>query len=384
MLTELLYGIALTNPSVFRRLVRPLLYSQCGGDPEKVHETAIRLLREHQNDIESVSSRFDFPNLRLSILGKDRMPFGTAAGFDKDGEALYPLSLIFGFEEPGSVVLLQREGNPRPRVAVDNKRKESYNAQGFPSKGASAFVSNIKRYWGSKGEAPLFVSICGVPRSPDLNEDTCSEMGTLVEMIGPYADGFVWNPFSPNTKALELLRTKEIFQRTAELLRSRAGQKLKLVKMGAYDDLSESQSQWLGLLDAWMEGGGDGVVSVNAYQVPREQVPSDRWGYPSAGRGGRFLHEYMERAVRDARRRCPDSLIVATGGIDSGFEAMRAFEAGADLIEGFTPYTFEGFGLLIRIARETEGLLQKRGYASLSEFLERRAGGGQRLNRQVM
>jgi dihydroorotate dehydrogenase len=372
MLTEKLYEVALTNPGAFRRLVRPLLYRRCGGDAERVHDMAVRLLSENEGVLERIAGRFDFPDLHLDVAGKARMPFGTAAGFDKDGEALYPLSLIFGFEEPGTVVLRKREGNPRPRVAVDGAKRELYNAQGFPSMGADHFVERARIYRERGGEAPLLVSICGIPPSPEQLDVAYSEVESLVDLIRPYADGFVWNPFSPNTAALGMLRTPECFRRTSEMLREKAGRKLKLVKMGPFEDTQDERSRWMALLGGWMDEGGDGVVATNAYPVPRAAVPSSRWGYDAAGRSGRFLRGYRDRVVREARKEFPDAMIVATGGIDSGEEAWRAFGAGADLLEGYTPYTFEGFGLLLKMSAELRGLLKREGYGTLAEFVGRR------------
>jgi dihydroorotate dehydrogenase len=204
-------------------------------------------------------------------------------------------------------------------------------------------------------------------------ETAFTEMARLVDIVHLFVDGFVWNPFSPNTAALRLLRTEECFLRTAELLKSKAGSKLKLVKMGPYETLEE-KGEWLGLLWSWMNGGGDGLVATNAYLVPRSEVPSREWGYLSAGRSGKFLQDYRDRAVRDARKEFPGATIVATGGVDSGKQAWKSFEAGADLLEGFTPYTFEGFGLLIKMAKELEALLKQAGYATLAEFV-----GGRRV-----
>lgn len=367
-----MYEAALTNRRLFRDFVRPLLYLRTGGDPERVHEFAIDFLRKHESTFESTRARFDFPDLQLDVLGRRRIPFGTAAGFDKDGDALYPLGFIFGFEEPGTVVLAEREGNPMPRIAVDGKRRDLYNAQGFPSKGANHFLSNIRSYKERNGEAPLLVSISGLPAPANPIESSLAEMETLAEMVGPYADGLVWNPFSPNTASLRMLRTKETFLATAELLKKKVGRKAKLVKMGPYEDEPEARSEWLGLLRGWMDGGGDGAVCVNTYTVPRTQVPAGNWGYPTAGRSGRFLREYRNRALRDARAAFPESLIVATGGIDTGLEAWNAFEAGANLIEGYTPYIFEGFGLLRDIALQLRSILRDRGYKDLSGYIQSR------------
>ena len=166
MFTEKLYALALTNPCVFRRVVRPLLYQRCGGDPERVHELATGLLERHERVLEKIVGEFDFPELRVQVAGKSRMPFGTAAGFDKDGDALYPLSLIFGFEEPGTILMRRNTGNPQPRLAVDASKRDLYNAQGFPNSGVDYFVENARRYRERGGKAPLLVSICGIPPSP--------------------------------------------------------------------------------------------------------------------------------------------------------------------------------------------------------------------------
>ncbi len=348
------------------------MYLRTRGDPERVHELAIDFLKKHESAFESVKTTFGFPDLQVDVLGRRRTPFGIAAGFDKDGDALLPLSFIFGFEEPGTVVLNEREGNPKPRITVDAKKGDMYNAQGFPSKGAGHFLGNIRSYRARNGEAPLLVSISGLPTPTNPIESALAEMGTLAEMIGPYADGLVWNPFSPNTASLKMLRTRETFRAAAELLTTKVGRKTKLVKMGPYDNDPEARSEWLELLRGWMEGGGDGAVCVNTYTVTRNQVPSRNWGYPTAGRSGRFLQEFRNRAVRDARENFPDSLIVATGGIETGLEAWNAFEAGANLIEGYTPYAFEGFGLLRDVAVQLESILRDKGYKDLAGFIENR------------
>ncbi len=369
VLREALYKLALTDSGFFRRFARPYLYHAAGGDPERAHDLGIAYLRDYETVVEEVAEKFEFPELQVEVAGRQRIPFGTAAGFDKNGEVLCPLSHIFGFEEPGTVVLEPREGNPKPRVAVDDSKHEIYNAQGFPSLGMRRFVSNIREYKRKGGKAPLFVSICGIPPSPDQVAIAYEEMESLVEAISPYSDGLVWNPYSPNTEALKALRTEETFGRVAKVLKSRVGTKPILVKLGPYADNPSERSEWLRLVSAWIEGGADGVVVVNTLMVPKDQVPSEKWGYSSAGRSGPILKEYRNRAIGDVRREFPDALVIATGGIDSGAGALEAFAAGADLLEGYTAYTFSGFGLLIDIARDMKKLLRKLGYGGLSGFI---------------
>ena len=138
--------------------------------------------------------------------------------------------------------------------------------------------------------------------------------------------------------------------------------------MGPYDDDTLKRKEWLSLVNAYLEGGGNGIVAVNTFMVPKEKVPTKNWGYPSAGRSGAFLQEYRQRAIRDARKAFPNITIIATGGIDSVEEAWDAFRAGANAIECYTSYTFHGFGLLIKIAHGIREKLYTLGYMNLKEF----------------
>jgi len=333
----------LRSTETYRRFVRPAAYAIAGGDPELVHEMALDALNKYEDAADKYANEFYFPELKVKLAGHTVMPFGTAAGLDKNGEALNLLSKIFGFLEPGTVVVNPREGNKRPRIAVDEKNHEIYNAQGFPSKGLDYFLDNIKKFR-EHSKTPLLVSVCGIPPSSNQLDVASKELETLVEKINPYADGFVWNPFSPNTAALAVLRNPEEFKRNAELIKRKAEDKIRLVKMGPYDDIQ--RTSWFDLVRAWMHGGGQGIVAINTFMVPKGSVPSEDWGYPTAGRSGRFLQTYRQRAVNDMR---------------------EEFE---DYIEGYTPYTFKGFGLVKEIGKGIQKELKRTGTATLEEFIE--------------
>jgi len=358
---------SLEDPEFFRQYIRKRAYKMAKGDPERVHEIALEKLVEHEEAVREVAPRFDFPNLHINLHGFNIMPFGTAAGLDKNGDALSPLSYLFGFLEPGTVVVDQRVGNQRPRVVVDEFSEEVYNAQGFPSKGLEYFVNKVSVHRKHR-KTPLFISICGIPPEPEKLDTAYRDLEILCKILDPFADGFVWNPFSPNTAALTALRTPKEFRTSAQLITSVVGKrKLKLVKMGPYDQ--GKNADWLQLIAAWIEGGGDGIIAVNTYLVPKDNVPSIEWGYPSAGRSGKFLQIYRQRAIADARANFPKAVIIATGGIDSANQAWQALEAGADLLEGYTPYTFHGFGLLQILAKGLEEKLKSSGFKSLEEYI---------------
>lgn len=405
-------SLSLRSPWFFQRFVRPELYRRMRvngeTDPEDVHLAAMEMASKYCSVFEANRELFNFPELKVRIKNLHMQPFGTAAGMDKNGDALVPFSYVFGFQTLGTVLVDRREGNDRPRVAVDNNVQNVYNAQGFPSEGLKYVLIRLRAYrlFGAP-QKPVIASVCGLPHvireegaasfvpnkdrvvtdrsSPMLNrvvykefadfseceteqalENAFADMHTLLVELNPYVDGFEWNPFSPNTKTLTLLRNPATFKRYANLVREVAPEKLAQVKMGPYD--SQQKDAWLRLVEGWLKGG-DGVTAVNTYLVPKEQVPSGRWGYSSAGKSGRFLAPYRNRAIEDARDAFPEAVIFATGGIDSSDEAYLSFDLGADAVEGYTPFTYKGLGLQRRLMN---GVLREleRSSNTLQQFID--------------
>jgi dihydroorotate dehydrogenase len=289
---------------------------------------------------------------------------------DKNGEAFEAFGQVFGFQEPGTVVLNPRFGNPHVRVATVESELDLYNAQGFPSKGLEHFFQNLSKYRQSGGEARIYVSICGLPVSQENPIQTSmDEMQILIQRLQQYADGFVWNPFSPNTAALKQLRTPEIFYDTAKFMSGLVPNKLKLVKIGPYEP--EEKDEALQLVRKFIEGGGNGVVTTNTKVTPKEQLPESvraTWGYQSAGRSGAFLRSYRLRSVRDIRVEFPETIIFATGGIYTPEDNFETFRAGATCTEGFTPYAYYGPGLARLLIEGVEYGLRKNRMGTLEEL----------------
>ncbi len=342
------------SPDYFKNHVRPMFYEKCGNDAEKVHELGLTQMHKHGKAFKKIAPFFfEKPReLRIKVKGLEFVPFGTAAGMDKNGEAFDAFENVFGFQEPGTVIVNKRDGNKPIRVAALESELDLFNAQGFPSKGLDYFNNNLTKYRDEGGKAIIYVSICGLPLSEtNALELALSEMDTLMSTLNPRVQGFVWNPASPNTAALKVLRVPDIFKQTAELMKSHAPEKLLLVKLGTYEP--EEKAESLKLVKAFIDGGGDGVVTTNTKPFQKDQLPSgirETWGYGSAGRSGKFLIPYMLRSIEDIRIAEPNAIIVGTGGaMYQQDTALEAFESGATMLEGLTPYTYYGPGLASKI-----------------------------------
>lgn len=362
---------SLFEPDYFLKHVRPELYRMHGNDPENVHEAVLGLLNKHRRAIKLLGPFSGAPEeLKIRLNNQEIVPFGTAAGMDKNCQVLQELSYFFGFLVPGTVVVPERDGNKRPRVASVETDLDTYNAQGFPSKGLDYCFGNLIEHENALGKkVPIIASICGLPVSEkDAVEVAMLEMERLLTTLSSYVFGFEWNPFSPNTSALSRLRTPEIFRQTARLMKRYAPDKLLLVKMGPYEDDADERRQFLSLVDAFLDGGGHGISAVNTRMFPREQIPVRDWGYPSGGRSGRFLQPYRMRAVKDTREAFPYAVIAGAGGIYGGDDAYGTFKAGATLLQGYTPYTYYGLGLVRQIEKEVAERLRLEGYQNLDQL----------------
>src|SRR3954465_9565846 len=73
-------------------------------------------------------------------------PFGLAAGFDKDAEAIRGLGQLgFGHVEVGTITARPQEGNPRPRLFRLLPDRGVINRMGFNNGGAEAAAARLRR-----------------------------------------------------------------------------------------------------------------------------------------------------------------------------------------------------------------------------------------------
>ena len=94
------------------RILRPLLFIL---PPETAHQLTLNGLRF----LGAMGRpKSDPAILRQTVLGRDfDNPFGMAAWFDKNGDAISGVHRIgFGFAEIGTLTPLPQPGNPTPRV----------------------------------------------------------------------------------------------------------------------------------------------------------------------------------------------------------------------------------------------------------------------------
>lgn len=362
------------DPSLFK-LYRRYLYSRYKATDELaqgevVHEVAKERLAKLAGKFAQNASYFDpGEQLAVSVNGlKLKSPVGVAAGFDKDCDMLLPMSYVFGYLNPGSILLKPRAGNPQKpksegtvRMAVDDERQAIINAQGYPHKGLDHTVRNLDRFSKNpRGGARVLLNFSGITDTytEDAVLDACRE---IITHTSPYVDlGFEENRTSPNTDFNKVLQSPDFTKKMIDLMNTHIPGKLKASKIAPYSQLPPAdgeREERMKSIKVFYENGGDAVVIGNTRPVDTKSNPlAKNFARPVAGESGRPLLPYMLRMVEDAHRAFPDLLIVACGGIWDGEDAWKAYQKGATLVQLYTALTFQGFG----VVREIHDVIKKK------------------------
>ncbi|MFM8270274.1 MAG: quinone-dependent dihydroorotate dehydrogenase [Pseudomonadota bacterium] len=310
--------------------------------PETAHALALFLLRIYQ----FIRTRFFSPIELGSFLIKIppryeiklRSRLGLAAGFDKNAE-VFPalLNLGFGFVEVGTVTPLPQGGNPPPRI-WRVAPQALVNHMGFNSVGLKEFHRNLKKHK-SRISAPVFANI-GKNKATPI-EDALSDYEQCIGALRNLVSGFVVNISSPNTPGLRELQSMSFLQSLAPILPSDKPTFIKLAP-----DLTKPEFEEL--CDCILSNERiSGVVLTNT-----SRALSEIRGFSKGGLSGPPLLSTSLDWVEKARSIFKGKkMIIGVGGVSSLDEAQKMREAGADLVEIYTAFIYQGPKLVKEITK---------------------------------
>ncbi len=314
-------------------------------DPEQAHHfgfAAVKLGRPISERMFKVDSA---PILKMGIPFSGRL--GLAAGFDKNGTGIDALAALgFGFIEIGTVTGLPHPGNPRPRLQRLVADRAIINRMGFNNDGAQAVARRLalRQANGPKSRVPLGINIGKSKVVPE--HEAIADYESSTGLLAPYADYLVVNVSSPNTPGLRNLQAVEKLEPLLHAVRRRADQVTEsrvplLVKIAP--DLSDDDVRAVG--DLAMSLALDGIIATNT-TITREGLRSAPAQVEAAGAGGLSGPPLRLRAtevMRILRDRVGENLtLIGAGGITTVDDALDRIAAGADLIQGYTAFIYEG------------------------------------------
>jgi dihydroorotate dehydrogenase len=323
-------------------------------NPEKAHHFTAKMLHLF---IAFPVTRFfwkktyciEHPSLEREIAGlKFKNPVGLGAGFDKDATMFEDLAYCgFGFIEIGTVTPKAQDGNPQPRLFRLVEDAGIINRMGFNNKGVDAAVLRLK----NKKTSCIIGGNIG-KNKVTANEDATQDYVISFQKLFPYVDYFVVNVSSPNTPNLRDLQEKEPLKELLSTLMKENGQQAvqKPIFLKIAPDLTESQ------LDDIVEIVNDtqiaGVIATNT-TISRENLKTDSKIIEEIGAGGLSGKPVKNKSTEVIRYLSKASNkafpIIGIGGIHSVEDALEKLEAGADLIQLYTGFIYEGPQLIKRI-----------------------------------
>lgn len=336
---------------MYRTIIRPLLFL---FDPESVHHftfSAIGLILRIPGVAWLVGKFFKRKSQKFEqkLMGLNfSNPIGLAAGFDKDALLVDELQQFgFGFIEIGTVTPKPQAGNPKPRLFRLSKDSALVNRMGFNNQGAAAAASRLR-----KRRSNIIIG-GNIGKNKDTpNELAVEDYKKCMQALAEVVDYFVVNVSSPNTPGLRALQEKEPLKNLLMALKSFSNdsnwKKPLLLKIAP--DLNDHQL--LDVISILKETGLDGVIATNTTisRIGLKTQPQDVEKIGPGGLSGKPLSNRSTEVIRTLRQNLgPDFPIIGVGGIMSPEDALEKFNAGANLIQLYTGFIYEGPGIVKRI-----------------------------------
>jgi dihydroorotate dehydrogenase len=318
-------------------------------EPERAHQLGFRAVRAAR----PVLARRRTPGRPVTALGLT-FPnvLGLAAGFDKNAVGIDALGALgFGHVEVGTVTGEPQPGNEKPRLFRLTADRAVVNRMGFNNDGAEAVGRRLAAR-GRRGRPVLGINIGKSKIVPE--DEAVRDYERSARLLAPHADYLVVNVSSPNTPGLRDLQAVEKLEPILRAVRAVAGDVPLLVKIAP--DLSDEDV--LAVADLALSVGLDGISATNT-TISRDGLVSTPEQVAAAGAGGLSGRPLTDRSVDVIgllRDRVGDRLaLIGVGGVTTAADARARLDAGADLLQGYTAFIYEGPGWPRRILRGISG-----------------------------
>ena len=342
---------------MYQFIIRPILFLFA---PEAIHHFTFKLFNAAgkipgvKSIVKSIFAIHD-KRLERTILGLHfPNPVGLAAGFDKDAKLIDELACFgFGFIEIGTLTPKAQPGNDKPRLFRLPTDQAIINRMGFNNEGVLAAVDRLRKREAAGGHKVIVGGNIGKNKVTS-NENAIEDYRICFEALYPVVDYFVVNVSSPNTPNLRALQEKEPLKKLLSLVKalSMAKDKPKPVLLKIAPDLTESQLT--DIVEILNETKTDGVIATNT-TISRDGLLTSKDEVSKIGAGGlsgKPLSARSTEVISFLRAKLgKDYPIIGVGGIMTATDAIEKLKAGADLIQIYTGFIYEGPGFIKKINR---------------------------------
>jgi dihydroorotate dehydrogenase len=329
---------------MYKLLLRPLFFL---FDPEKIHHFTFSLIQ-----ITTKIPGFTWIFRSLYVIEDQRLernlfgltfknPVGLAAGFDKNAVLYNELANFgFGFIEIGTVTPKAQAGNPKKRLFRLKDDQGIINRMGFNNEGLEPAISELRK---NKGKIIIGGNIG--KNTYTLPEDYTKDYLECFNALHPYVDYFVLNVSCPNVGSHEKLNDKDYLEELISAVQkaNKTFEKQKPILLKIAPDLNNDQLDEIVELVAATKL--DGVIASNT-STNRTGLKASNRQLEVIGNGGLSGQPIKDKSTRVIKYLADKSNksfpIIGVGGIHSANDALGKINAGADLVQIYTGFIYEG------------------------------------------
>ena len=334
---------------MYRSIIRPLLFLM---NPEKAHHFTFSMIKWLfkipgvkaivKLSVGNVSKPVDVMGLKFPNS------VGLAAGFDKDAVLFEELGAFgFGFIEVGTLTPKAQDGNPKPRMFRLPADKGLINRMGFNNQGVDAAAMRLKNR-----KSNLIIGGNIGKNKVTENENANSDYRYCFESLFPVVDYFVVNVSSPNTPGLRALQDKEpltkLLTEVMQLNLAKSTPKPVLLKIAP--DLTNEQIEEI--VEIVKSVNLTGVIATNTTISRKDLKTPASITSEQGGLSGKPVTDRSTEVIKMLRKLAgPEMVIIGVGGIFNSEDAKEKLAAGANLIQVYTGFIYEGPYIVKNIVR---------------------------------
>ncbi len=262
---------------------------------------------------------------------------GLAAGMDKDARAVLGMSALgFAFVEVGTITPRPQPGNEAPRMWRLMEDGGIRNRMGFNNAGVDEAVAHLRRLRSTRAGRATVVGANIGKNKTTREEDAAWDYHTCARAVAPWVDFVIVNVSSPNTPGLRDLQSVDHLRPILVAARQGLEEAVATRRVPLFvkiaPDLADDDIRAVVALSRELDL--EGIVATNT-TIDHDLGEGGVSGRPLFARA-------LEVVTLVARHLDEGQTLIATGGIGDVEDARAMLAAGADLLEAFTAFVFEG------------------------------------------
>ena len=324
---------------MYKLLIRPVFFL---FNAEFIHNISLFLVKVLYSfpGFKVISKKlFCLENEKLSIEFDDlkfKNRIGLAAGFDKNAKYLDELE-TFGFShvEVGTITPKPQEGNDKPRLFRLKSDSALLNRMGFNNDGVDIILNRLKKY---KGDMVIGANI-GKNKTTS-NENAVEDYLFSFKKLRNYVDYFTVNISSPNTPDLRKLQSKSNLETLLSKIQIENSKEKKVplfVKIAPDLEIRELKD----IIEVCEKNKINGIIATNT-TVSKQKIKNkkiDELG--DGGISGKPIADVSNDVIAFIKKNSKLK-IIGVGGIFNFSDLQDKLNAGADIVQVYTGWIYEG------------------------------------------